>query len=59
MVLKVLNNGGILGIIKRSGTPSVFRAGICSVVNQVLDDVNVTSRSSEVKASTLVIVSRV
>jgi hypothetical protein len=59
MVLEVLYNSRVLGIVKRSSIPSVSWVGICSVLDQVLDDINVTSCSSEMQAGTLIVVSRV
>jgi hypothetical protein len=47
VIRKVLNNSRILSIIERSGTPSISRARVRSVLDKELDDINVTSCCGE------------
>jgi hypothetical protein len=59
MIHKILNNRGILSIIKRSSTPSISRVDFCSLLYQVSDDIDVTSSSGKVKRCTFVVVSSI
>jgi hypothetical protein len=57
MGLQELNDHWVLSIVKRSSAPSVTRAHVAALSDEVLDNFKVTSCRSKMKACTSIVVS--